>query len=86
MRYDFGCECGVKEERILRVVERDEKQFCKVCGKGMKRLFSPPTVTPDPDFVTEHITGEPVHVHSRKQLDDLCKRHDCAPSYGKGWY
>lgn len=46
-RYDFECKkCGVKEEKTLKIDERNKKQKCK-CGQKMTRV---PSATSPPQF------------------------------------
>ena len=83
--YDFQCvECGKVGEHIACIEERIKD--CE-CGGIMKRLVTTSYhVVPDVDFVTENITGEPVRITSRRQLDGLLKKHGLTQKYGKGWY
>ena len=37
--YEYRCECGRGEDKLLPLSERDEPQVCS-CGKTMQRLMS----------------------------------------------
>jgi len=74
-QYRFGCEMCERETLIWMMREERGKVWaCGVCGKPMRQL--PPSrlhVNVDHlDFVTEDITGEPVRIQTKTQLDKLC--------------
>lgn len=75
-QYRFGCDsCGsdvlvwcMREERTL-------PRACGTCGKEMRQL-APSRIHVNCDrldFVTADITGEPVRIQTRRQLDNLCQ-------------
>lgn len=37
MSYDYGCECGNKDENVT-VMDKDEEIFCRYCDLKMHRL------------------------------------------------
>jgi len=80
--YDYFCPCGYTGEHYNKM---DEYEKCPDCGKEMKRIPGGYHVIGDLDFVTENITGKPVHVTSRKQHKRLMQEHGVMEKYGKGW-
>lgn len=38
--YEFICQCGNQEERLLAISKRKEPQKCKECGKEMDRVLA----------------------------------------------
>lgn len=85
MIYDCQCQkCERIEEIIRSVADRDNTPIC--CGQQMKRIITTNYhVIPDYDFVTADITGDPVHITSKKQHDRLCKEHNSQQVYGNRW-
>lgn len=81
--YDYQCKNGEIFERFAAV---DEKTVRCDCGKRAKRIFSAQYyVVPDVDFLTDSITGDPMHISSRVELDRLCKENGVTQKVGKGW-
>ena len=82
--YDYCCKaCGDTQEHYAKVDERE--QTC-VCGGTATRIFSSRYfINPDIDYVTANITGDPVRITSRRQLDQMCKEHGVYQKIGKGW-
>jgi len=81
--YDFECpSCGTSEH----YAEMDEYSLPCECGKRMKRIISLAGVNRSMDILTDAINGVPTRITSAKQMDALCQKNDCTPSYGKGWW
>ena len=82
--YDFQCDsCDKVQEHFAKM---DETTRECICGGLMQRKISTNYfVHGEVDFVTDHITGDPVRITSRKQMDRLCKEHGVTPKFGKGW-
>jgi len=80
--YDFLCDqCGNKEERYAKMDERQAE--CPTCQGAMRRLITTrinlQTDYASSSFVTPDITGTPVRITSRKQMRELCDRHEVRP-------
>lgn len=81
--YDFCCtQCGVKEERILKVSERDKEIICSQCHIVMRRAVSLPakTATLWNDGWNKGLSGQGVYsaalgkkVHSRREEENIMK-------------
>ena len=77
-QYRFGCE-GCEVDTLVWCVREDRHlpRKCAKCGKAMKQL-APSRINVNCDrldYVTSDITGEPVRIATRRQLDDLCARN-----------
>lgn len=83
--YDFKCGgCGRISEYYARMDDR--VRDCK-CGGTMCRLItSRYGINRSLDFVTDNITGDPVHITSKRQHERLCREHNVTPKIGKGWW
>jgi len=46
--YEFECECGHREERMLLIAERNEAQECPECGQPMARIVGAPALHGEP--------------------------------------
>jgi len=84
--YDFRCsECDDVAESFAGIDEMT--QPCEKCGAKSRRLITTRYYLNNAmDITTDAITGDPVNITSKSQMDDLCRANDCAPSFGKGWY
>lgn len=74
--YRFTCDaCERDQEVVCERVARTEPRFCPLCGVSLRQL--PPSrihVNCDRlDYVTADITGEPVRIQTKTQLDKLCE-------------
>ena len=85
--YDYKCKsCDRVQEWYCSIDNLGGEVPCEKCNKPMHRLIGQRvTVSGDVDFVTDNITGKPLHVSSKRQLRELCKRNNIEPIYGKGW-
>ena len=84
--FDFQCpDCGDVSEQFAKADETTRK--CGECGGGTDRLITSRYYLNNAmDITTDAITGEPVNITSKRQMDGLCRDNDCAPSYGKNWW
>ena len=83
-RYDFECSCGLKEERTISIIHRDDPQLCPMCQSPMKRLFpllGDKRVQVFEAGWWENIDTNPVYVESRKHLRQLCKEKGLTSHY-----
>ena len=82
--YDCKCQqCGKVEEIYRSIAERNLTPVC--CGQQMTRVITAAYVVPDVDMITDNITGDPVHITSRKQLKKVCDDNDVRPTEGFLW-
>jgi len=74
--YDYKCNgCGATFEAFNRIDERHE-QRCS-CGEQAKIAFSAPAVHGFKCGWFRDIAPDPVYARSKKELKELCKKHDC---------
>lgn len=74
--YDTECRnCGVKDTRMIALVNLDTPIICNTCNGLMDRLISAPMVRGDIEAYTCPITGKVVS--GRKAHEDNLKRHGC---------
>ena len=81
--YDFCCtQCGVKEEKILKISERDKEVICSQCHIVMRRAVSLPakTATLWNDGWNSGLSGQGIYshalgkkVHSRREEENIMK-------------
>ncbi len=89
--YTFECDCGHREDRVLRMGEMTPAAHtlvgqCPACGGTLTRTFTPPQVNVFLEYATSDITGEPVRVSNKSQETELCRRHgveQVSPTEGK---
>ncbi|MCC6155705.1 MAG: zinc ribbon domain-containing protein [Candidatus Hydrogenedentes bacterium] len=79
-RYRFTCDpCAQDQEVYCERAARTEPKFCPLCGAALRQL--PPLrvfVNVDAlDFVTSDITGSPVRIQTKTQLNKLCEENGC---------
>ena len=75
--YDFACPLGHVQEATVSYEARDShKETCRVCGKGMRRLFSAPRLLPSRfPYVHDNLDMNcPVTIHNRKQEAEEFKK------------
>ncbi len=62
--YDFKCQCGHKEEKLISLANREDNFPCPDCGKEMRRVISPCRFKLDGcsgDFPTAYDAWERTH-------------------------
>jgi hypothetical protein len=82
--YEAQCQkCKKNEDYSRSIAERHDTPVC--CGQPMKKMITTcQNVYGDLDFVTADITGQDVHITSRKHHADLCRKNHVAPVGLKG--
>ena len=84
MIYTARCrDCCREEDFHSSVADRDNTPEC--CNQPMRRILTAPNINPDVDYVTSDITGDPVHITSRRQQRQLCEKHGVTPKLSKPW-
>lgn len=74
--YDTECRsCGVKDTRMIALVNLDMPIVCNTCNGLMDRLISAPMIRGDIEAYTCPITGKVIN--GRKAHEDNLKRHNC---------
>jgi hypothetical protein len=76
--YDFWCECGTTRA-VLRPMGKSPKHLkCRECKQRMFRDFRVNVGVFQP-FTETNFNGQPIHVTSAKQRDQLCKEYRVTP-------
>jgi putative FmdB family regulatory protein len=78
--YEFLCDkCNKKTKKLLSIANHTNKIDCVGCGGEARQIFSVGAVIEDiKPFVTDHITGSPLLVKSRRQKKELLGRNGLA--------
>lgn len=42
--YTYACECGITDEALVAVRDRDTERACPACKKPMRRLIEAPAL------------------------------------------
>lgn len=59
--YTFRCACGLEEERMLEISERDSEFDCPNCGEPMARVLEAPKLG-RPRYQMQAVLGSGEHV------------------------
>jgi len=51
--YEFKCECGNSEEKVLTIANRNKKVSCKICDEVMSRIVSCKIERVEPTYLDE---------------------------------
>lgn len=74
--YDTECRsCGIKDTRMIALINLDMPIVCNTCNGLMDRLISAPMVRGDLQPYTCPVTGKVIN--GRKAHEDNLKRHGC---------
>ena len=86
MLYEFRCqECKREDTMLMPVADMEAGIAPECCGGKMRKILSLPRINPDVDYVTSDITGDPVHITSRRQQRQLCEKYGVTPKLAKPW-
>lgn len=75
--YKYRCPfCSTEYVRHSLISEHKARIKCGQCGAFAEQVFDAVTLRTDiKPFVTDHITGDPVVVGSRRERDEFLSRH-----------
>jgi len=71
--YSFECDhCEQEYVEFYKSSEVPKTSICPRCKGGTVRVFRPMQISIFNEYVTPHITGEPMLIRSRKHEKDVC--------------
>lgn len=74
--YTYKCNhCEVEDDDLFNIGEAPRFTECPYCGHKRHRVYTAPQISIFKEYVTPHITGEPVHISSRDQEREILARH-----------
>ncbi len=72
--YSFECDhCDQEYVEFYKASEVPKTSVCPQCERATVRVFRPMQISIFKEYVTPHITGEPMLIRSRKHENDVCK-------------
>ncbi|MBU2249793.1 MAG: hypothetical protein KKD77_23805 [Gammaproteobacteria bacterium] len=80
--YDFKCKICSHEFEGISTLEGLPAVRCPECGNdACEILITGSNYHPFPEGWWEHIATKPLHISSRSQLKEECRKHDCYATY-----
>jgi len=79
--YDFICKkCSLEFDGIAKVDDR-HKRRCPKCGGFTEIKLNVGRYIPFKSGIYEHIAKEPMHIDSKKELKEACRKHNVTSLY-----
>jgi DNA-directed RNA polymerase subunit RPC12/RpoP len=83
---DYRCESCQHEFEDVRIQEERRFSFCPLCNNKATQLLG--TRHKYRNFVEgwwEHIADQPIYIHNRRHLREVCRQHDCYARLDDGY-
>jgi len=74
--YSFECDhCEQEYIEYYKASEVPKTSVCPQCEGNTVRTFKPMQISIFHEYVTPHITGQPIVIRSRNHEKDVCRAH-----------
>lgn len=74
--YTYKCSyCETEGDDLFNIGEAPRITECPFCGHKRHRVYTAPQISVFKEYVTPHITGQPVCISSRSQEREILERH-----------
>lgn len=76
--YTYECSCGNEFEDVRSIADRKTCSCPKCGGDAAQGISRRTNAIPFQLGWFEHIADNPVYIHNKRELREVCDRHECS--------